>query len=124
MKETFVRAIRTFFQAAIGYIAANLAMGLSGAVDGAISYKSALTALIAAAVSCGLAAVMNLPKKEIAVEAVDAVESADVTASDKMDGDEPKKAETQSTESATEAEVAVNEETVTEKSVYEGERLI
>lgn len=63
MKETVVRAVRTFLQAAVGYIAANLAMGLSGADNGAASLKTVLTGLIAAAVACGLAAVMNLPRK-------------------------------------------------------------
>ncbi len=63
MKETVVRAVRTFLQAAVGYIAANLAMGLSGADNGAASLKNVLTGLIAAAIACGLAAVMNLPRK-------------------------------------------------------------
>ena len=80
-----IRAVRTFFQAAIGYIAANLAMGLTGAVEGAVSLKSALTALIAAAVSCGLAAVMNLPKKDAAAQVPEAGE--------KNSGAEPGKVE-------------------------------
>lgn len=96
-------------------------MGLSGAVDGAISYKSALIALIAAAVSCGLAAVMNLPKKNAATESVGAGEKADVIASDKASGGELEAAETESTESTAEVEAIVHEETVTQKPEDEEE---
>ncbi len=60
-KETIRRALRTFGQAAIGYVAANIAL-INWSDGGA--WKSGVTALITAAVACGLAAIMNLPKGE------------------------------------------------------------
>lgn len=57
-KETFKRAFRTFIQAAIGYIAVNIAV-----VDfssGKEVIKSALIGLAVSAISAGIAAVMNL----------------------------------------------------------------
>ena len=59
MRETLRRALRTFFQAALGYAAANLAANAAGIVKGG----DVLAAFIASAVAAGLAAVMNLPKK-------------------------------------------------------------
>ena len=59
-KNTIVRALRTFAQAAVGYIAANLAL-IEWADETAL--KKGVTALITAAIACGLAALMNLPKK-------------------------------------------------------------
>lgn len=58
-KETLRRALRTFGQAAIGYIAANIAL-----IEwhDTTALKAGITALITASVACGLAAVMNLPK--------------------------------------------------------------
>lgn len=54
LKKTFVkRALRTFLQTAIGYIAVNVA-----ATD--LSVKSAVTGLMISAVSAGIAAAMNL----------------------------------------------------------------
>lgn len=61
-KETFNRVLRTFLQAAIAYIAVNLAV-----VDFTSSkevVKSALIGLCVSAVSAGIAAVMNLEKPE------------------------------------------------------------
>lgn len=58
-KETIKRAARTFVQAAIGYIAANL-MLIQWTDEGAV--KKGVITLITAAVACGLAALMNLPK--------------------------------------------------------------
>lgn len=63
-KETIRRAARTFFQAAVGYIAANLVMMVTGAGNDSEALKSTLITLITAAVACGLAAVMNMPQKE------------------------------------------------------------
>lgn len=60
-KETIRRALRTFCQAAIGYIAANIALI---EWDDAGLAKKGVIALITAAVACGLAALMNLPKGE------------------------------------------------------------
>lgn len=59
-KETIVRAVRTFLQAAVGYVAANLAL-IEWTDETAL--KKGVTALITAAVACGLAAIMNLPEK-------------------------------------------------------------
>lgn len=60
-KETIKRAARTFVQAAAGYLAANLA--LIEWTDTS-TVKKAVVALITAAVACGIAALMNLPKGE------------------------------------------------------------
>jgi len=60
--ETFKRMLRTFIQAVIGYIVANLAI-----VDyssGRAVAKSALIGLCVSAFAAGLSAVMNLQKKE------------------------------------------------------------
>ena len=60
-KETLHRALRTFLQAALAYIAVNLA-----AVDfasGKEAIRSALIGLAVCSVAAGLAAAMNLEKK-------------------------------------------------------------
>ena len=57
-KEMLYRAVRTFFQAAVGYLAANIA--LIKWDDAGVAKTTALT-VITAAVACGLAALMNLP---------------------------------------------------------------
>ena len=56
-KETLKRALRTFAQAAAGYIAANLI--LIDFTDLNLA-KSALTGLAVSAIAAGLAAIMNL----------------------------------------------------------------
>lgn len=56
-RECLVRSLRTFFQAALGYAAANL-VGLIG--DGDMT-RNTLAALLVASVAAGAAAVMNLP---------------------------------------------------------------
>lgn len=54
LKKPYVkRALRTFLQTAVGYIAVNIA-----AID--LTVKSAVLGLAVSAVSAGLAAVMNL----------------------------------------------------------------
>lgn len=59
-KETFKRALRTFLQAAIAYIVANLAViDFSSGKEVA---KSALIGLCVSAIAAGIAAVMNLQK--------------------------------------------------------------
>lgn len=63
MKEMLKRALRTFVQAALGYLCANLAVSVSGVSSGNESLRSVLITLFTAAVACGLSAVMNLPKK-------------------------------------------------------------
>ncbi|MGN1329185.1 MAG: hypothetical protein ACI4V4_05765 [Eubacterium sp.] len=61
-KMTVKRAVRTFLQTALGYIAVNLVV-IDFSVDKSI-LKSALVGLGVSAVSAGLSAVMNLEKKE------------------------------------------------------------
>ena len=59
-KETAKKTIRTFIQAAVGYIAVNLAV-----IDftaGKEVVKSALIGLGVAAVAAGIAAIMNLER--------------------------------------------------------------
>ena len=54
LKKPYVkRALRTFLQTAVGYIAVNIA-----AID--LTVKSAVLGLAVSAISAGLAAVMNL----------------------------------------------------------------
>ena len=64
MKETIRRAFRTFLQTAIGYIVANIAI-LSDpeTLQNTDILKTTIIGLIISAISAGLAAVMNLPKK-------------------------------------------------------------
>ena len=58
LRKTYVkRALRTFLQTAVGYIAVNIA-----ATD--LTVKSAVIGLAVSAVSAGVAAVMNL-KEEV-----------------------------------------------------------
>ena len=57
LKKTYVkRALRTFLQTAVGYIAVNIA-----ATD--LNVKSAVIGLAVSAVSAGIAAVMNLKEE-------------------------------------------------------------
>ena len=64
MKEMFRRAGRTFLQAAVGYIAANLVCVISTNTDNYDYLKNALIGLGVSAIAAGLAAMMNLPKSE------------------------------------------------------------
>ena len=71
MKEMIFRAGRTFVQAAVGYVAANLVVTFSGMTPTtAADWKTAIVTLITAAVAAGLAAVMNAPKKPVDNEPV------------------------------------------------------
>ena len=65
MKEWLYRALRTFGQAMVGYLAANLVATLTDIDLGnrSILYN-ALLGLLTASVAAGLAAVMNREKKE------------------------------------------------------------
>ena len=65
MKETIRRAFRTFVQTAIGYIVTNIAI-LSDpeTLQNTDILKTTIIGLIISSISAGLAAVMNLPKKE------------------------------------------------------------
>ena len=65
MKETIRRAFRTFVQTAIGYIVTNIAI-LSDpeTLQNTDIFKTTIIGLITSSISAGLAAVMNLPKKE------------------------------------------------------------
>ena len=57
LRKTYVkRALRTFLQTAVGYIAVNIA-----ATD--LTVKSAVIGLAVSAVSAGVAAVMNLKEE-------------------------------------------------------------
>ena len=64
MKETIKRAMRTFVQAAAGYIAANLALYIGTDFSDFNVLKTVLMTVGVSAIAAGLAAVMNLPKKE------------------------------------------------------------
>ncbi|MDD6728453.1 MAG: hypothetical protein PUE08_04440 [Eubacteriales bacterium] len=61
-KQTVRRALRTFIQTALGYIAVNIAIVDFSAEKEIL--KSALIGVGVSAVSAGLSAVMNLEKKE------------------------------------------------------------
>ena len=58
VKEMLYRAVRTFCQAAVGYLLANIA--LIKWDNPGVAKTTALT-VITAAVACGLAALMNIP---------------------------------------------------------------
>ena len=60
-KETLRRALRTFLQAALAYFAVNIAV-----VDFSEKevLESAVVGIVVSAVAAGLAAVMNLERKE------------------------------------------------------------
>lgn len=60
-KETFKRAVRTFCQTAIGYIAVNVTLIDFG--SGKEVIESAIAGLIVSAIASGLSAVMNLEAK-------------------------------------------------------------
>lgn len=64
-KETLRRAGRTFLQAAIGYIAANIAFIDFTATEDV--FYSALLGLAVSAISAGVAALMNLETPKEAV---------------------------------------------------------
>ena len=61
-KETWRRALRTFIQVAVSYIAANLCV-VDFTAEGEV-LGSAIMGLVISALAAGLAAVMNLEKKE------------------------------------------------------------
>ena len=63
MKEMIFRALRTFFEAAIGYIAANLALALADSGEDINIAKTALVGVLVSAIAAGIAAVLNMPKK-------------------------------------------------------------
>lgn len=61
-KNCVKRAIRTFFQTAIGYLAVNVAV-VDFSADGQ-ALKAAVTGLCVSAISAGVAAAMNLKEEE------------------------------------------------------------
>lgn len=61
-KETLRRALRTFCQTAVGYIAVNLTLIDFG--SGKEVIESAVAGLIISAIASGLSAVMNLEAKK------------------------------------------------------------
>lgn len=70
-KETWRRALRTFIQAAVSYIAVNLCVVDFASESDVLS--SALIGLGASALAAGIAAVMNMEKPEV-TETEDVVE--------------------------------------------------
>ena len=61
-KETWRRSLRTFIQAAVAYIAANIFV-VDFAAEGEV-LTSALVGLAVSAIAAGIAAVMNTEKPE------------------------------------------------------------
>lgn len=64
-KETAKRALRTFIQAALAYLAVNITV-VDFNSDKEI-LKSTLIGIVVSAVAAGISAVMNLEKKELEV---------------------------------------------------------
>ena len=62
MKTWVKRSVRTFIQAAVGYVAANITLCCSGVSDVG-TMKNAAIGLITAAVAAGIAAAMNLKEE-------------------------------------------------------------
>lgn len=62
-KETFRRALRTFLQAAVAYIVTHIA--IIDLTDADEVIKRALIGLVVSAISAGIAAAMNLERKEL-----------------------------------------------------------
>ena len=71
-KETWRRALRTFIQVVLGYIATNIFVVDFNAPSDV--WKSALVGVIVSALAAGLAAVMNLEKKPTDPEPEEVVE--------------------------------------------------
>ena len=67
-KETWRRALRTFIQVAVSYIAANLCV-VDFTAEGEV-LGSAIMGLVISALAAGIAAVMNLQKPEVTTEEV------------------------------------------------------
>ena len=62
MKTWVKRSVRTFIQAAAGFMATNITAYCAGIYDTS-GFKTALTGLAAATVAAGIAAVMNLKEE-------------------------------------------------------------
>lgn len=62
-KETLRRALRTLLQTAISYIAVNIVV-VDWSADREV-LNSAVIGLVVSAIAAGIAAVMNLEKKEV-----------------------------------------------------------
>ena len=91
MKECLKRALRTFVQAAFGYLAANLVIVIQN-INGADRLEAIdmITMLIASTVAAGLAAVMNMGKKLPAIDnssAADLPEMTDTSESGAAEGE-------------------------------------
>ena len=63
-KECLKRAARTFVQSALGYAAVNLVTVVQTNATGGEALSTALRGLIVSAIAAGLAAIMNLPKRD------------------------------------------------------------
>ncbi|MDP4118502.1 MAG: hypothetical protein Q8873_04860 [Bacillota bacterium] len=64
MKNMIKRTARTFFQAALGYFAANVVGMINGWDMQKSSLERILLGLVVAAVAAGIAAVMNMPNSK------------------------------------------------------------
>lgn len=61
MREWLRRALRTFVQAIVGYVAANLVCVIAGVeISDGNALKTAIIGLATSAIAAGIAAVMNL----------------------------------------------------------------
>ena len=87
MKEMLRRAARTFAEAALGYVAANIVMAISTGESISVK-KTALLGLCMSAVASGISAVLNMPKKREAEEKKKAKQTeADAVDPEKTDAD-------------------------------------
>ena len=63
MKEMIKRTLRTFFEAAFGYVAANLAVAVADGAEDMDLLKTCIVGVLVSAIAAGIAAVINLPKR-------------------------------------------------------------
>lgn len=63
MKEMLIRSLRTFFEAALGYIAANLAVAIADGGKDMDILKTAVIGVLVSSIAAGCAALLNMPKK-------------------------------------------------------------
>lgn len=86
MKECIRRALRTFIQAAAGYLAANLVIVVSNTDTGDYdALKMALIGLVSSAVAAGIAALMNM--QACPIDKADRIQSGDDKEDDNDNGD-------------------------------------
>lgn len=63
MKEMIMRSLRTFFEAAVGYLAANIAVAFVDNGENTDILKTAVIGVLVSSIAAGIAAVLNMPKK-------------------------------------------------------------